>query len=73
MPNVALQIDKSVNLVYASDQVLQKERDKITELFNITGKLLWLEKEEKLDNLTPILGSGPAYFFLLAEVLKRSL
>jgi len=71
MPNVALKVAQSVNLTYANQQVSDREKEQITLAFNSSGKMHWLPREELIDILTPISGSGPAYFFLLAEILVQ--
>jgi pyrroline-5-carboxylate reductase len=37
-----------------------------------TGKVLWLDSEEKIDALTAISGSGPAYVFHLMSCLQKA-
>jgi pyrroline-5-carboxylate reductase len=36
------------------------------------GLTLWLEEEQLMDVVTAISGSGPAYFFLLMEMLEQT-
>ena len=36
------------------------------------GEVVWLEDEAMMDAVTAVSGSGPAYFFLLTEVLART-
>ena len=33
------------------------------------GKFAWVDDENKIDSLTGVTGSGPAYVFLLIEAL----
>lgn len=37
-----------------------------------SGEVVWLEKESLIDAITAISGSGPAYFYLLMEMLEAS-
>ena len=71
MPNVAVKIGESVNLAYSNLDLSFDQQKQLDAVFGITGKMVWLEKEELIDILTPISGSGPAYFFLLAETLTQ--
>ena len=74
MPTIAMQIGESVNLAVLHPDVCDMQPLKVLlkRLFNKTGDVLWLEKEEAIDLLTPLSGCGPAYFFLLAELLVKA-
>ena len=69
MPNVAMQVAASANLAVAAKNCDAKHKDIAANLFASSGAVIWLEQEAQLDILTPISGSGPAYFFLLAQLL----
>jgi len=71
MPNIALKIGQSVNLTYTAHQLTHKELEQIEVAFSSSGKIHWLAREELIDLLTPMSGSGPAYFFLMAEILVQ--
>ncbi|WP_258011901.1 pyrroline-5-carboxylate reductase family protein [Ehrlichia ruminantium] len=71
MPNIAMSLGKSVNLAYMEEEIDQ-EKQKVHTVFNGTGLLYWLQKEDVFDKLSPITGSGPAYFFSLAEELVKN-
>lgn len=73
MPNVAVQVGQSLNLAYSGPALERSGKDLIEKIFDPTGELIWLKEEELIDKLTPISGSGPAYFFLLTEILADSI
>lgn len=70
MPNVAIKTGKSTNLAIATEGVDSKDKTQFEKILSPAGVIIWLEKESHLDNLTAISGSGPAFFFLLAELLR---
>ncbi|HSX20489.1 MAG TPA: pyrroline-5-carboxylate reductase dimerization domain-containing protein [Gammaproteobacteria bacterium] len=69
MPNVAIKTGKSVNLAYATQNLQLTDVAKIEEIFQPTGKITWLSTDEQIELLAPFSACGPAYFFLLAELL----
>ena len=71
MPNIALQNGHSVNLTFKSSTVSDHAMQNYEHILSGTGSIFMLEHEEQIDSLTPIFGSGPAYFFLLAELLQK--
>jgi pyrroline-5-carboxylate reductase len=70
MPNTPAQIQAGVSALYANDSVSQVQRDQATTILEAVGKTLWLDNETKMDAVTAISGSGPAYVFYLIEALQ---
>ncbi|MBT8449434.1 MAG: pyrroline-5-carboxylate reductase, partial [Gammaproteobacteria bacterium] len=48
------------------------QREQISQIFNSVGQSCWIEDEANMDLVTAISGSGPAYFFYLAECMIDS-
>jgi pyrroline-5-carboxylate reductase len=69
MPNIAIKNGNSVNLAFITPGVSKQHRQLFHAAFGLSGDIFVLDEEKQIDLLTPIFGSGPAYFFLLAEIL----
>src|SRR5450830_146494 len=70
MPNTPAQIQAGVSALYANASVSQVQRDQATTILAAVGKTLWLDNEAKMNAVTAISGSGPAYVFYLIEALQ---
>jgi pyrroline-5-carboxylate reductase len=70
MPNTPAQIQAGVSALYADASLSQAQRDRAAIIMMAVGKVLWLEDEAKMDAVTAISGSGPAYVFYLIEALQ---
>ncbi len=68
MPNLPILIGEGMS-VYCISKTVSKEDEKIAEeIFGSVGKVLKLE-EDKLDAVTALSGSGPAYVFYMLEAM----
>ncbi|OGV77040.1 MAG: pyrroline-5-carboxylate reductase [Methylotenera sp. RIFCSPLOWO2_02_FULL_45_14] len=72
MPNTPAQIQAGVSALYAMSNVNQAQREKANTILAAVGKTLWLDDEGKMDAVTAISGSGPAYVFYLIEALQEA-
>lgn len=70
MPNTPAQIQAGISALYANANVSQAQREQATTILAAVGKTLWLDNEAKMDAVTAISGSGPAYVFYLIEALQ---
>ncbi|MGH2636204.1 MAG: pyrroline-5-carboxylate reductase [Actinomycetota bacterium] len=68
MSNVAVLVDEAMSVVAAGAHAEDKHLAVAEELLGYVGRVLRL-KETHLDAITATSGSGPAYFFLLAEAM----
>lgn len=71
MPNLAAQVSESMSCWICSTQVNIAEKALAKEILTSIGKEIELSQESQIDIITPISGSGPAYVFLLAELLEK--
>jgi pyrroline-5-carboxylate reductase len=72
MPNTPAQIQAGVSALYALEKVNEAQRQQATTILAAVGKTLWLDDETKMDAVTAISGSGPAYVFYLIEALQEA-
>lgn len=70
MPNTPAQIRAGISALYAMPDVSKVQRDQANMILAAVGKTLWLDDEAKMDAVTAISGSGPAYVFYFIEALQ---
>lgn len=70
MPNTPAQIQAGVSALYAMPEVNASQREQAKSILDAVGTSLWLDDETKMDAVTAISGSGPAYVFYLIEALR---
>ena len=67
MPNLTARINESITAINGNKNITHKHIDIIEELFNLVGKTIWLDKEDDIDKLTAVAGSGPGFMFHIFE------
>jgi pyrroline-5-carboxylate reductase len=72
MPNTPSIIRAGVAALYANDRVRPDQKQQAESIMRSVGTVVWVEKESMMDVVTALSGSGPAYFFLLMEVLEQA-
>jgi pyrroline-5-carboxylate reductase len=68
MSNVPVMVDEAMSVISAGSHATDEHMAVAEELLGYVGKVLRL-KEQHQDAVTATSGSGPAYFFLLAEAM----
>lgn len=58
--------------LYAAADVSTERRAQAEQILGAVGATLWLEREQHMDVVTAVSASGPAYFFLLIEMLEHA-
>jgi pyrroline-5-carboxylate reductase len=72
MPNTPALIGQGITGLYARAAVTASDRAQIERVIATTGELLWVDTEEKIDAVTALSGSGPAYVFFFIEAMMRA-
>ena len=72
MPNRPALIGAGASGLYADSSVSAAQRALAGAVMQATGTAVWVEREDELDWVTALSGSGPAYFFLLAELMAQA-
>jgi pyrroline-5-carboxylate reductase len=72
MPNTPAAIRQGVTVACATERVSSDQRVLCDRLLQAIGKVAWVGDEGLLDPVTAVSGSGPAYVFLLAELMEQA-
>ncbi len=72
MPNRPALVGAGATGLFASPNVSASHRAKAEAVMSAVGEVVWVPTEEALDVVTALSGSGPAYFFLLAELMMQA-
>lgn len=69
MPNTPALVQAGASGLFANRHTSAEQRDIAGEILSAVGIAIWLQREELIDAVTAVSGSGPAYFFLLMEAM----
>ncbi len=72
MPNTPAAVHQAVTVACPGPGVSAVQRELCESLLRAIGTVSWVEDEGLLDPVTAVSGSGPAYVFLLAELLEKA-
>ena len=72
MPNTPALLGAGVTGLFAGPSCLPGHRRQAEEILATVGAIVWVEDEGLMDVVTALSGSGPAYFYLLAEAMREA-
>ena len=72
MPNTPALIGRGIAGLFARAAVTADERAVVEQLLAPTGATLWVAREQDLDAVTALSGSGPAYVFYIVEAMMQA-
>ncbi|MCF6263106.1 MAG: pyrroline-5-carboxylate reductase [Xanthomonadales bacterium] len=70
MPNLPAIVGAGITGVFANRQCKQKDLQQAKEILSAVGQVIWIDKENLMDAVTAVSGSGPAYVFYLIESMR---
>lgn len=71
MPNTPSQLGLGMSGLFASPEVNAEQKAASDKLMSAVGKVIWLESEDKINDIIAVAGSAPAYFFLFMEAMEK--
>jgi pyrroline-5-carboxylate reductase len=72
MPNTPALALAGVTGLYAPPSVSVGDRGLASRILGVAGVTLWVDREEEMDAVTAVSGSGPAYVFYFIEALQEA-
>jgi pyrroline-5-carboxylate reductase len=72
MPNTPALIGAGASGLYATPSTDAAQRAVAERLLGAAGLCVWIDEEARMDAVTALSGSGPAYVFLLAEAMQEA-
>lgn len=72
MPNQPALIGAGISVLMPGKSVTEPQRELADYIASAIGTAVWLDDESLIDAATAVSGSGPAYFYLLMELIQNS-
>ena len=72
MPNQPALIDRGVSALYANERTGDLGRALAAKVLSAVGSVVWLEDEASMDTVTAVSGTGPAYFYLVIDMMIQA-
>lgn len=72
MPNTPALVQSGATGLYANSHVTSKQKGLAESILRAVGLTVWVADEAQMDAVTALSGSGPAYFFLIMEVMEQA-
>jgi pyrroline-5-carboxylate reductase len=72
MPNQAAILRLGISGIYANEQTTAAQLEIASDIIATTGPVIPVRTEEDIDTVTAVSGTGPAYFYLLVDMLVKA-
>jgi pyrroline-5-carboxylate reductase len=71
MPNQPALMRLGISGLYANEHTSEHQLRAATNIISTTGPVIMVGSEEDIDTVTAVSGTGPAYFYLLVDMLVK--
>jgi len=71
MPNQAALLRLGISGMYANERTSKEQRRAASNIVSTTGPVISVKTEADIDTVTAVSGTGPAYFYLLVDMLVK--
>ena len=72
MPNTPALVGQGITGMFAAGGASELQRVAADDIMKAVGATVWLDDEAKIDRVTAISGSGPAYVFYFIEAMQQA-
>jgi pyrroline-5-carboxylate reductase len=72
MPNTPALIGMGITGMVAAASVSERQKTMADDILKAVGTTVWLDDEAKIDAVTALSGSGPAYVFYFIEAMQQA-
>lgn len=69
MPNQPALIDQGISAMFANERTDELGRILAERIMSAVGQVVWIDDESLLDAVTAVSGTGPAYVYLLIDMM----
>ena len=69
MPNQPALVDQGVSALLANARTGAEQRREAGRIMSAVGEVVWVDSEDLIDAVTAVSGTGPAYFYLLIDIM----
>jgi len=71
MPNQPALLRLGISGLYANEKTSEEQRRAASNIVSTTGPVISVATEQDIDTVTAVSGTGPAYFYLLVDMLVK--
>lgn len=72
MPNTPALISQGMTGLYTSANTSSDDKQLAEDICQAVSKVVWVDNEKQMDDITAVSGSGPAYVFAFLEALENA-
>lgn len=72
MPNQPALVDQGISALYANERTDELGRILAEKVMSAVGRVVWIDDESLLNAVTAVSGTGPAYVYLLIDMMIDS-